>query len=169
MKLKYPLPEYLLRFSKHLATVIFKHLFIFSFLIAAAFNPLLFLVLPINAREILPHIITFESCNLALLGIVFSLAMGIKDGAVYQVLRKLDIKIISSAYWRIFLCCLASTLTILIGIGILSIPSWSIIWVRVPVQTGGLVCFVYSVLGTLHLLYYFTSLMIEDAKRSPKP
>ena len=28
-------------------------------------------------------------------------------------------------------------ITILIGISILSIPSWSIIWVRVPVQTDG--------------------------------
>ena len=167
--MKYHLSDYIRDFTEHFEAVVFKHLSIVSFLITAAVNPILFYLLPINTRELLPHIITFESCNLALLGIVFALAMGIKDGAVYKALRNQNVKIISSSYWRIFFCCIASTLTILIGICILSIQSWSVLWVRISVQTVGLISFVYSVLGTLHLLFYFTNLMIEDAKRNPKP
>lgn len=167
--MKYSPSVYLRKFSERFEAIVFKHLLIVSFFITAAVNLILFFFLPINARELLPHIITFESCNLALLGIVFALAMGIKDGAVYKALRNQNVKTISSAYWRIFFCCLASTLTILIGICILSIQLWSNLWVRISVQTIGLVCFVYSIMGTLHLLYYFTNLMIEDAKRTPKP
>ena len=149
-----------------LETVFFRYLLLVSAVITAAVNPVLLLWVPIKTKEVLPHIITFESCNLALLGIVFSLAMGIKDGAVYRVLQSKSPRIISSAYWRVFFSCLASTVTILVSIVILCIETWPLFWLRVLVQTSGLVPFIYSVLGTSHLMYYFTFLMVEDAQKS---
>ncbi len=160
--MKYRVSHACKRVYTRLTDTFFRYLFWSAGILTIFVNPLLYLLENLKVREILPHVITYESCNLALLGIIFALAMGIKDGAVAKVLQKKEKKIITSSYWRVFFACFSSVVTLLISIAILCLSSWSIQWIRMIVQFAGVFAFMYSVLSTVHLLYYFTYLMVED-------
>ena len=53
--------------------------------------------MPIERMNILQHIITYASCNLALVGFIFSLMLGLKGGTIYTQLIK-DTRILQRKY-----------------------------------------------------------------------
>lgn len=166
--MKHPFSWYVKNGPRLLGEGLFRFLLLSCFFFTILFTPLFSTQLHINVREILPHIITFESCILAVLSIIFSLALGLKDGAIYNVLMTQDIRFITSSYKRIFRTCMAAVLTIVISIVILAVRPWSIQCVKALVQLIGSVSCLYSILGTVHLLHYFTYLMIAETRKQKK-
>ena len=58
--------------------------------------------MPIERMNILQHIITYASCNLALVGFIFSLMLGLKGGTIYTQLIKRYQNVAKKIYRRIF-------------------------------------------------------------------
>jgi len=166
--MKHPFSWYAKNGPRILGECLFRFLLLSCFVFTILLTPLFCTWLHINVREILPHVITFESCILAVLSIIFSLALGLKDGAIYNALMTQDIRFITSSYERIFHTCIAAVLTIVISIVILAVRPWTIQCVKVLVQLIGSVSCLYSILGTIHLLHYFTYLMIAEARKRKK-
>lgn len=115
----------------------------------------------IQRREILPHIITFASCNLALIGFVFSILLGLRGGEVHEKLSTTYPEQYKTIYRIVFKITLASMATILCSVGILSIPQWSG-WIKWVVCIIGASIGTYMVLGTLLELNLLVELIIKD-------
>lgn len=122
--------------------------------------PILFR-LPIERMSIVPHIITYASCNLALIGFIFSLLLGLKGGYIYDQLTKKYAGIARKMYWRIFYISCASSAAALISIAIITVEEW-VQWAKYICAGILLFVFLYMVLGTMSILGILIQLMIDE-------
>lgn len=124
----------------------------------------------VNHRAILPHIITYESCNLTLLGLILTLVLGLREGVIHKFLANEAPRVLKTAYWFMFQVCCATVCSILISLVILAVEPWPDLAVKLIVQNLGLTCFGHSLIGTVYLLYYFIYLTVNNGlDATPKP
>ena len=119
----------------------------------------------LNYRAILPYIITYESCNLTLLGLILTLVLGLRGGVIHQFLVKRAPGALATSYWFMFQLCCTTVCTIPIALIVLAVNSWPDWTVRLIVQSLGLTCFGHSLIGTMYLLYYFIYLIVSNDLR----
>lgn len=120
--------------------------------------------MPIYRMNMIPHIITYASCNLALIGFIFSLLLGLKGGFIYSRLVQKYRETTKKIYWRIFYISGASSASVLLSILILSVKVWTQ-WMKYLFAGILLFVFIYMFLGTLSILGVLIQLMIDEFPR----
>lgn len=127
----------------------------------AVLGVLILFRLPIERMSIVPHIITYASCNLALIGFIFSLLLGLKGGYIYKQLTKKYKDTAQRIYWRVFYISCASSAAALISIAIIVVEEW-VKWAKYVCAGILLFVFLYMVLGTISVLGILIQLMIDE-------
>lgn len=119
--------------------------------------------IPLKRMELVPYVLTYGSCNLTLIGIIFSVLLGIKGSLINRRMREYYPSLVNQLYWKVFQVTMASILTVLLSIIILGVEDWNT-YFKWAFNYLLFVAFSYMVLGTTFLLFFFTQLMIRDEK-----
>ncbi|MBP3656113.1 MAG: hypothetical protein J6K32_05380 [Clostridia bacterium] len=124
-------------------------------------------MLPLKRMELVPHVITYGSCNLAMIGIIFSVLLGMRTEYIHKKMTQCYPDIAQKMYWKVFYVTVASISVILLSMLILSIETWSCAF-KLFMNYALFVAFVYMVWGTVFLLFFFTQLMIRNDELNAK-
>ncbi len=143
-----------------------NHILLSSIISGLVITPIIFM-LPFRRIEVIPHIITYASCNLALIGFVFSILFGVKGAVIYSRIECMFPCAIENFYRLVFRTTVASAVTVFISIFIIAIPNWSE-YLRIIPAFVGVCVFIYMVVGTFFTLDFLITLMVKDIKRTPK-
>lgn len=121
--------------------------------------------MPIERMNILQHIITYASCNLALVGFIFSLMLGLKGGTIYTQLIKRYQNVAKKIYRRIFYVSCASSFSALLSIAAIAFEKVIAHEIKYIVAFILIYVFIYMVFGTLSILGILVELMIDEFPR----
>ena len=142
-----------------------SNLFVFSILIGIP-CACVALRFPFRRLDVLPHVITYASCNLALVGFVFSILLGIRGGEIYSRIKRRFPKLLPKFYYCVFKITVASSMTVLVSIFIIAVPLWGV-YARFIAAYLGIVVFVYMLVGTTFLFLFMIRLMVKDDREMP--
>lgn len=120
-------------------------------------------LLPIGRMRVIPHIITYASCNLALIGFIFSIILGLRGGEIYDKLRSKYPGKVKQIYKCIFKITMASSACALLSMVIYAIDVW-ILALKWCLAFLLCVIFIYMVTGTLLIFNVLIDLLIKDDK-----
>lgn len=140
-----------------------SRIFLSSTILGAALFVMTILV-PLREMEIVPHIITYASCNLALVGFVFSILFGVKGAEMYNRIERLFPCKLKDFYRLVFRTTVSSSLTVFISILVIAIPKWEGL-PKYMITYACIVTFLYMVIGTYFSLDFLITLMIKDIKK----
>lgn len=138
------------------------HIGLYSMLIGAV-GTVVFYVIPFGRMRIVPHIITYSSCNLALIGFIFSILLGLRGGEIHEKLSKRFPKKLKQIYRTVYKITVASSVCALLAMLICAIDVWQI-WMKWILSYALCSIFIYMVIGTLLIFNVLIELLIKDEK-----
>ena len=150
------------RYKIHPSDILLEYLEICSIVVAIVLTFIIF-KLPLNRGGLIPYIMTYSSCNLALIGFIFSLLLNMKNGRIYNRMMKLFPDQFRKIYKLVFRITLSTSFCILSSLLILAIRNWT----QVLKYFLGYILvafFFYMFAGTLLVFKVLIGLLIKDTK-----
>lgn len=139
-----------------------EHIGIYSVILSAFITYGCF-VLPLKRMELIPHIITYASCNLALIGFIFSIILGLRGGEIYSKIKAKYPSKVKQIYRIVFKVTLASAFCAIFAMLVYAMKVW-IWWMKLVAAFGLCAIFVYMFIGTLLVFKVLIDLLIKDDK-----
>ena len=121
---------------------------------------------PVNKRELLSHVITYSSCNLALIGFIFSILLDLRGGGIYTKLMSRFPNSIRKVYRTVFRITVASSFCVILSLFIIG---FQISNKLAKYIFSFCICtiFAYMFVGTLAVFQILIQLLISEIQ-NPK-
>lgn len=139
-----------------------EHIGIYSAILSAFITFFCFIV-PLKREELIPYIITYASCNLALIGFIFSIILGLRGGEIYSKIKIKYPDKVKQIYRIVFKITFASAVSAILAMLVYAVKVW-IWWMKFIAAFGLCTVFVYMVIGTLLIFKILIDLLIKDDK-----
>lgn len=139
-----------------------EYIGIYSVILSAFLTPICF-ILPLKRMELIPHFITYSSCNLALIGFIFSIILGLRGGEIYSKLKTKYPGKVKQIYQTVYKITFASAICAALAMLIYAIKIW-VAWMKIVAAFGLCTAFVYMFIGTLLIFKVLIDLLIKDDK-----
>lgn len=149
----------IVKIIQKIADIVLDHVGITSTAISIPLTFLLFYY-PFHRMTLVPYILTYSSCNLALIGFIFSILLGLRGGEIYKKLTATYPTKVKQIYKTVYRITVMSSLCAMFSLCIMATPLTAqlakYIFAYILCST-----FSYMVIGTLHIFNVLINLLIN--------